>query len=149
MRTREQEYAAKIFGQVETLKPLPEKDRDEYGGMAHKLPVLVRTAGLAQALAFVEARGKSNHHTLLIHLAEVTIQKDKQTLLARSRGEAVGFESLGDYMRLTQQVLAALVWYKRFAESVLGVTSTDAAGLDPAQDDTPEQLENALAGGAP
>lgn len=118
MRTREQRYAAEIFGQVSAVADRPAEYRSKYGSMAHKLPVLIRSAGLAQALAFVEARGEDPHRDLLEHLAKVTGQASKDTLLRRSR-EA----ELGEYMRLTQAVLAALVWYKRFAQSVLEVES--------------------------
>jgi hypothetical protein len=32
------------------------------------------------------------------------------------------------YMQLTQQVLDALLWYKRFAQTVLGVDGTEENG---------------------
>lgn len=118
MRTREQRYAAEIFRQVSAVADRSKEYRSKYGSMAHKLPVLIRSAGLAQALAFVEARGEDSHRDLLEHLAAVTIQDSKDTLLKRSR-EA----ELGEYMRLTEAVLAALLWYKRFAQSVLKVES--------------------------
>jgi len=113
VRTRSQEYAAKIFEQV---KNVSEEERQKYGSLAHRLPVLVRTAGLAQALAFVEARGGAAGEKLLAHLAEV-IREDE--LLRQSR-EA----QLEEYMYLTRKVLTALTWYKRFAQSVLGVEAT-------------------------
>jgi CRISPR-associated protein Cmr5 len=112
MPTRDQIYAAQIFRQVSTVS---EADRKKYGSMAHKLPILIRTAGLAQALGFLDARGNDAQARLLQHLAEV-LGFDKATLLARSR-EA----PLTDYMRLTRQAMAALIWYKRFAQSVLQV----------------------------
>lgn len=110
MLTRSQRYAAQIFEQVSQV---PEAERQKYGSMAHKLPVLIRTAGLAQALAFVHSRGSDEQKKLLDHIAAVI---DEPDLLARSRTA-----ELADYMRLTRDVLAALVWYKRFAQSVLGI----------------------------
>ncbi|NJP05008.1 MAG: type III-B CRISPR module-associated protein Cmr5 [Chloroflexaceae bacterium] len=112
MHTRDQQYAATIFEQVQSIATNPEQ-KQEYGSIAHKLPVLIRTAGLAQALAFVEARGKPPHQLLLNHLA-TTI--NCQNLVEQSRTV-----ELNEYMRLTQQALDALLWYKRFAQSVLGV----------------------------
>jgi CRISPR-associated protein Cmr5 len=125
MRTREQEYAAKVYAQVKPLADLDKKQRKKYGGMAHKLPILIRTAGLAQALAFVEARGDKEElqHKLLAHIAEVTIQTDSATLLKRSRED-----NLTAYMHLTQKVLDALLWYKRFAQSVLDVQPGEETG---------------------
>ena len=118
MLTRTQQYAAQIFEQVSHVT---DAERQKYGSMAHKLPVLIRTAGLAQALAFVDSRGSDEQRQLLEHIAQVVSEED---LLRRSRES-----ELADYMRLTRNVLAALVWYKRFAQSVLHVElGADDAG---------------------
>ena len=119
MRTLEQELAAQIYKQVAQL------DTDairatEYGGMAHKLPVLIRQAGLVQALAYVHARGKDGAKRLLRDLAKVLEWNSADELLDKSR-EA----ELLDYMHLTRKAIMALTWYKRFAQSVLGVEPTD------------------------
>ena len=124
MLTRNQKYAAQAFEQVtrvQSQSQLSEIDRRKYGAMAHRLPVLIRSAGLAQALHFVHSRQDSaGPHKLLAHMAEVVDEPDVAALLARSRtGE------LADYMRLTRDLLAALAWYKRFAQSVLGVQAGD------------------------
>lgn len=119
MKTVDQQRAAKIFEQVGAVA---EGSRQKYGSMSHKLPVLVRTAGLVQALAFVEARGEKPHHQLLDDLAEaIGIEGGRSALLKQSREAA-----LDEYMYLTQQVLQALLWYKRFAQSVLDVQTTES-----------------------
>src|SRR5437588_7051430 len=100
MQSRDQTYAAKIFKQVSEIdqawpkKSKHEGKRKEYGSMAHKLPVLIRTAGLAQALAFVEARHKPNspQRKLLEHLCAVV---EVPELAAKSRTT----EQLSEYMR--------------------------------------------------
>jgi len=94
-------------------------DYRKYGVMCHKLPILIHTAGLAQALAFVESRKGNIYKDLLRHLAQ-TIEVKEENLV-----KAVREADLNDYMRLTSQVMAALVWYKRFAQSVLGVDVSD------------------------
>jgi len=110
---------------VKQLADKEDKDKcKKYGSMSHRLPVLIRTAGLAQALAFVEARGDAGGEKLLEDIAVVLKFKGKESLLESSR-EA----ELPEYMLLTRQVLAALTWYKRFAQSVLGVES-GAVGED-------------------
>lgn len=113
--TREQKRAKSAFERVSKHKERPQDWRDQYGGMAHKLPVLVRQAGLAQALAFVESRGKDAHRALLEDLAQ-SLELSKADLLRQSR-EA----KLGEYLRLTREALAVAQWYKRFAQSVLDV----------------------------
>ncbi len=120
LQTRDQRYAATVYARV---RPIEEKEKtyhNAYGGMAHTLPVLIHTAGLAQALSFVEARGQEAHKALLADLAAVLGLGDATALLKRSR-EA----GLRDYMRLTHEALAALIWFKRFAQSLLDVDAAD------------------------
>ena len=117
MATRDQARAAQIFHQVSEV---PADERKKYGSMAHKLPVLVRTAGLAQALEFVNARGGDVQQKILDHLAAVVINGTRADLLNRSR-----IDDLDQYMWLTREVLASLLWYKRFAQSVLHVTADE------------------------
>ncbi len=112
----EQELAKKAYEQVAQLQPKT-PIADEYGAMANKLPVLIRQAGLVQALAYVQARGKDGAKRLLEDLAQTLNEGDSANdLLERSR-EA----NLLEYMHLTRQATIALNWYKRFAQSVLGV----------------------------
>jgi len=128
MKTLSQEYADKVFNQVVAFgKDNPEgsKPRKQYGSMAHKLPILVRQAGLIQAVVFVETRGKEAHKRLLDDLAGT---------LGKTNGAALREEcqtaELGDYIWLTRKTLAALEWYKRFAESVLNIKSGEEGGED-------------------
>lgn len=119
MQSREQQFAMTIYGQVSQYPgPLDEKskERKQYGTMAHQLPILVRSAGLAQALAFVESRNKVPYQQLLNHLSETVGAASREDLLNRSRTA-----DLSNYIYLTEQVMLALKWYKRFAESVLHV----------------------------
>lgn len=115
MQTREQRYAAAIFTLIERVG---EGKKKAYGSMAHQLPVLIRTAGLAQALAFVDGRRDDSQKLLLSDLAMVIGYATSAELLQKSRDC-----SLAEYMRLTQDALMALVWFKRFAQSVLKVTA--------------------------
>ena len=128
MQTRDQKYATAIFKQVElieqqTKEKTPENKayRNAYGSMAHKLPVLIRSAGLTQALEFVAARGKPPHQDLLKNLSQVVLGND-----ASLRDRARGATQLSDYMRLTHEAMAALLWYKRFAQSVLDIDPSQA-----------------------
>jgi CRISPR-associated protein Cmr5 len=120
MQTRDQQLATAVYTCITRIGSQNETYRNKYGSMAHKLPVLIRTAGLAQALTFVQARGESPHQELLTHLAEVMNMQDGAHLAAQSRRA-----ELREYMYLTQQALAALLWYKRFAQSVLGVAANE------------------------
>ena len=121
MQTRDQIYAATVYQQVSTVRE-KEPEYTKYGAMAHKLPILIRTAGLVQALAFVEARGKEIQKRLLTDLKATIEPNDPRTLLMHAQKA-----DLSEYMRLTQQIMAALLWYKRFAQSILGVDVSEAA----------------------
>lgn len=126
--TREQRYASTVYELVKNYR-LKDKDfRDKYGSMAHKLPVLIRTSGLAQALAFVEARNKEGtpQRQLVIDLNE-TLKKVGQlqgVLVEQSR--TIPFD---EYMRLTEACIEALLWFKRFSSSLLDADIT-AGGSD-------------------
>ncbi len=130
LQSRSQKYAesaykhvAELFQGLEKQKDKPDELSDaakkkakKYGSMAHKFPVLVRSAGLAQAVAFVEARGDENQRELLKHIALSVGKQGVEKFYESARKSG-----LMDYMHLTRQVLQASVFYKRFAESVLGI----------------------------
>ncbi len=119
MQTRDQKYAVDVYKRVSEVKKTAEEvDRNRYGAMAHQLPILIRSAGLAQALAFLDSRDTKGHKQLLIDLAATVGQPG--TLLKSAR--EVG---IGEYMNLTRQVMAALLWYKRFAQSILDIKASD------------------------
>ena len=122
MLTYDQKYARAAYDHVTTIKNTQdEKARKSYGSMSHKLPILIYKAGLVQALTFVEARGKEVQKQLLDDLAKSINAGDREHLLKQAR-EA----EISHYIYLTQQVLAALLWYKRFAQSILGVEASES-----------------------
>lgn len=117
MSTRQQHYAQVIHGLVSKRTGSNATFQNRYGALAHRLPMLIRSAGLAQALAFIDARGKEEGAELLNDLAFAVLgQPNRHELLKQSR-EA----QLLVYMHLTQQTLDALLWFKRFAQTILNV----------------------------
>lgn len=120
MQTLDQRYADVIRQQVLVIKDQP--DYKKYGSMAHKLPILIHTAGLLQALEFVNSRGENEkiQKQLLEDLAVTIGQHNTTTLLTTVRGA-----NLSAYMRLTRHILGALLWYKRFAQSILEVEASE------------------------
>lgn len=115
MATRNQQYAISAY---ENVSAVTDAQKQKYGTMCHKLPILIRQAGLVQALTFVEARGEAAQTLLLDHIANTLPDtRDKTALLTQARGN--GRDDLMQYMLLTRRVLDVMVWYKRFAQSVL------------------------------
>lgn len=149
MKTRDQKLAMAVYERVMALDTSLAQDkrkpRKQYGTMAHQMPILIRTAGLAQALAFVEARhseeqGKplSPQHRLINDLECVLRNNNMLEDKHRSLLAAVREAELGEYMRLTQHVLAALLWFKRYAQSVLNVQQGDEEGQREVSNDNSE-----------
>jgi len=115
MKTIEQEFAEKAYEKTEAYgngHPKGSAERDKYVGMAQTLPILVRTAGLAEALAFAESRKENKD--FLEHLASALDYPSRAELLKESR-EA----QMQNYVFLTRRVMMALKWFKRFSQSVL------------------------------
>jgi CRISPR-associated protein Cmr5 len=112
MLTRNQAIASDVFLKVSNHKDKSKKQKEEYKSMAEKFPVLVQTAGLAQTLSFVEADDNVMHKQLLIDLC-ATLKRPNLC------NESLNTQSLQDYLHLTRQVMLHLLWYKRFAKSVL------------------------------
>jgi CRISPR-associated protein Cmr5 len=122
MQTRDQKYASDAFDRVTKIAQERTKSFGKaYGSMAHKLPILIHVSGLAQALAFVASRGEGKgSERLLEDLSQTVLGEPAARLLERSRGS--NHEgSLREYIYLTEQILAALLWYKRYAQSILNV----------------------------
>lgn len=121
MQTRDQRYATHIYQKVRAISQMDEKKAKSYGAMAQTLPILIHSAGLIQALSFVDSRreNKDMLTQLLNDLAETVEQKDAAQLLI-----AAQTASLGEYIYLTQSILDALLWYKRFAQSLLDIDTT-------------------------
>ena len=108
-----------------------ENARKIYGGLCHKFPILVRTCGLCQALAFSSDKSTVKegqqptsqniaHRFLLAHVAELLGMPGRDPLAI------VRDETAADYMLHTRRVLAAWTYFKRFAVSILKVNDSQA-----------------------
>lgn len=110
------EFVAEVEERHKSRKPEDTKGR--YQALCQEFPVMVRTAGLCQTVAFYESKkGSDNglpeaHRILLDHVA--AILGIKGTLLQRVQGA-----SANEYMHLTRRVLDSWVYFKRFSKSVL------------------------------
>jgi len=142
MKTRAQEdmeLAASLVQDVARKYP-NEKDqtRKIFGGLCHSFPIMVRMCGLCQALAFSEDKatvtGKKTsrneaHELLLDHVSKLLQAGDRKDLINRVCTE----DDVNQYMFDTRRVLAAWVYWKRFAVSILKVeTARDAEENDNA-----------------
>jgi CRISPR type III-B/RAMP module-associated protein Cmr5 len=129
MATRDQQRATLAWQHIETVKGLQRANQKRYGTVVHGLPALIRNAGLSQALHFVFSRNDNEAQRVLGHLAEQLAAIDpairnaqvKQDALLKAARES----EVGHYLRLTQEALACITWYKRLVKGVLGVDASE------------------------
>jgi CRISPR-associated protein Cmr5 len=131
MNTRAQQdlkLAEKLISDVEKQYPDEEhKVRKTYGSLCHSFPVMVRTAGLCQAVAFSQAKAQAdderikNAHSLLLHHVEKVVAQIEPSLGEGKLLEAIRNASATQYMLYTRRILSAWIYFKRFAESILKV----------------------------
>jgi CRISPR-associated protein Cmr5 len=88
----------------------------EYSQLAKRFPPLVHNCGLAQALAFVQAKEKDQNigEAYISHLSKVMGLGDNIKLGDLSRNA-----DLKEYQRLTREAIESAAWIKRYAEALL------------------------------
>lgn len=122
MQTRSQQYSKQVFNQINELS-FDSTDKKKYGSLCHNFPIMVLRSGLSQAVAFVWVKSKAKENTpygqFLKHLSSLSDGAPNET--ASAFQERINGLPLADYQRLTRKILAASIWYKRFAESILDV----------------------------
>lgn len=119
MKTREQERMQQSFKQVRAQKS--SATAADYGRACLRFPVLVRTAGLCQTVAFFRSR-KSAYAT---YISDLTAQLRTAGLIKNGDLlDTLTTQDASTYMLLTREALAIGNWMKRFAQSELGVDDT-------------------------
>lgn len=103
IRTKEQQMAQAAFERVQGRS----SGFEEYSSFALAFPALVHSCGLAQALAFAQAKGRTDYLSDLEN-----VLGEGEGLCKRSR-EA----ELMEYMRLSRRALAASSWIKRYCQA--------------------------------
>ncbi len=118
---RQQKSLDQALKHVEQVTGKSKDTRDIYGGLCHAFPVLIRTNGLCQTLAFFHEKRSADkdrgeaYQLFWRHVAE-TLGEREDTLLDRVRRM-----SSVEYLRASRRLVEAWVFYKRFAVSLLGV----------------------------
>ncbi len=128
--TLDQQRAALAFRHLQELGttfPPESLPRKSYGSFACKLPALLRTAGLCQALHFLASRNQAMANLLLDHLAEQLRRIDTGTPVPGQGAAArdglcqqAREAELASYLWLSREAVAVATWYARLAKSELG-----------------------------
>jgi CRISPR-associated protein Cmr5 len=119
-RTRQQVRAQIAYKYVSPRIKLDyERKKDDnakYSQLAKRFPSLVHNCGLAQALAFVQAKEKDENigKAYIAHLSKVMGLGDNVDLGDLSRNA-----DLKAYQRLTREAIESATWIKRYAEALL------------------------------
>ena len=144
----EQGRAKYAFESVQTISANePEKLQGNYKSAAKKLPVLIKTNGLGQTLAFLKSKGgkinkktgkkKENAHDKLYQQIGNWLQtKDVKGLVPKGElvKKVILLES-HEYRHVTVETLALLNWMRRFVDGIM----EDVDEID--EDDTDEEEE--------
>lgn len=125
MATLDQTRAMLAFDHILAVKSLDEGRRDKYASMVHAMPALLRTAGLSQALHFVQSRKDPDQKELLKHLAVQLKRIDDTIAGSRELLKVVREAGLSKYLRLTNEALACITWYRRFVQGELGIEAAE------------------------
>jgi CRISPR-associated protein Cmr5 len=129
---RQQDRARLAFEHVSRFEGKPPSDstKKKYGVHCMKTPMMLKTAGLVQTLEFLASRSESDNGApqLLKDLAEQLKRVDARIGTAETLRKQAREAPLQDYLLLARELDACLLWYRRFAQSILKVEPTDEAG---------------------
>lgn len=128
MSIRSQKYAVNAFPKVKAREN--SAIEKEYRTVALNFPTLVLQAGLVQAVGFFLAKSKDEHLAYLDDLADV-LEVKKLSLQSKNKREQLHENILNSdvrtYQLLTQNVLEASTWLKRYTQALLKDTDQGAS----------------------
>lgn len=109
---RSQKYAQRALGLIQKVKD-DNKQVKEYRTLALNFPTMILQSGLAQAIGFLQAKGKEEHLLLLAHIAEL-LGENKDSLHKK-----ILEADLSHYQLLTRQAIEAASSLKRYTQALL------------------------------
>lgn len=146
MATRQQCMMARAITDVQEVLQADKETQQSYGRLCHKFPVLVRTCGLCQAMAFIETKipapdkapagwkpRERAYHFLRQHIFAFLQAEGHGAGIANASELSAGIAGttaqpgwdLYTYTLATRLLLQGWIFYKRFAESILHVKASD------------------------
>lgn len=108
---RSQKYAQRAFGLIQKVKD-DNKQVKEYRTLVLNFPTMILQSGLAQAIGFLQAKGKEEHLLLLAHIAEL-LGENKDSLHKK-----ILEADLSHYQLLSRQALEAASSLKRYTQAL-------------------------------
>ncbi|MBF1286882.1 type III-B CRISPR module-associated protein Cmr5 [Neisseria sicca] len=120
---RSQKYAQRALGLIQRVKEKNEKVK-EYRTLALNFPTMILQSGLAQAIGFLQAKGKEEHLLLLAHIAELLEENENKDSLHKKILEA----DLSHYQLLTRKAIEAASSLKRYTQALLPKPKDEQGG---------------------
>ena len=104
-----------------------DKLKKEYKSAAKKLPVLIKTNGLGQSLAFIKKRN-NGYDKLYEQVGNWLQTEDTKQLIPRGElvEQVIQLQS-SDYRQVTVETLALLNWIRRFVDGLMKDVEDDNA----------------------
>lgn len=118
---RSQKYTQRAYGLIQKVKD-DNKQVKEYRTLALNFPTMILQSGLAQAIGFLQAKGKEEHLLLLVHIAELL--EENESSLHKKILEA----DLSHYQLLTRQAIEAASGLKRYTQALLPKPKDEQGG---------------------
>jgi CRISPR-associated protein Cmr5 len=127
---RDQQRARTAFAEVSAVAD-KEKDpfKKSYSTRCRKMPSIIHRSGLCQAIAFYQAKSKDKKDGTVFQkylegLARAVLTNPKANSpsdLARLSREA----EFGEYHWLSRDAMQCAIWYKRYAEALIGAVDEE------------------------
>ena len=118
---RSQKYAQRAYGLIQKVKD-DNKQVKEYRTLALNFTTMILQSGLAQAIGFLQAKGKEEHLLLLAHIAEL-LEENKDSLHKK-----ILAADLSHYQLLTRQAIEAASSLKRYTQALLPKPKDEQGG---------------------
>lgn len=123
---RERALPHHAFQAVSALANASQPVQERYANLARRLPSLLQSAGLGQAVAFLLGKAGSDPQSadgrLLSHMADWLLRgtnRDPRGQAGRELMQAILDADPGDYRRMSRDAATLADWLKRFAEGLL------------------------------
>jgi len=112
-QTRQQMRAQAAYSCISSAKKtMSKKETDDYAQLAKKFPALVHNCGLAQAIAFIQAKEEATGKAYIAHLNRIMDEKSDIENTSRNADQV-------KYQWLTREIIMSATWLKRYSEALL------------------------------
>ena len=96
-------------------------NQKEYKSYAARLPAMIHTNGLGQAVAFFRSKGKKDTHFELYQLlSDWLTQKDQPYANYNDLLEGIVNDNMQQYRLAQMEAQALMSWVKKFAKAFMG-----------------------------